>query len=290
MSDNSETPTDPAASTETPPPAAAPARPTPTTPAAPRPPTTRRSAASPTTSCPRTSSPARTTRSPSRWTPTTRRPRAARSWRWTPPRTTGNDDGAAGRRTAGGQRDGWRGGAVAMTPDLPACHPREGVVPPNVTGASGSIRNRRPLRRLACPGQRPRRRDPDRDRHGRRGGHHRLVRRGGRGRPRHRHADPGGPARQAAYVPARSWLPARGQAGDPHPSGARRCPRRPDAYGVRVGRGPRRQGPCRPRQPDLRRGPPRRRARREGLGRRPAHRGRRGRVPRRRRRPRRPPA
>ena len=50
------------------------------------------------------------------------------------------------------------------------------------------------------------------------------------------------------------------------------------------------QGPRGPGQPDLRRGPPRRRAGREGLGRRPAHRGRRRGVPRRRRRPRRPPA
>ena len=45
--------------------------------------------------------------------------------------------------------------------------------------------------------------------------------------------------------------------------------------------------PRRPRQPDLRRGPARRRAGREGLGRRPARRGRRRRAARRRRRPRR---
>ena len=59
-----------------------------------------------------------------------------------------------------------------------------------------------------------------------------------------------------------------------------------DAYGVRLGRRPRRQGPGRPGQPDLRRGPARRRAGREGLGRRPADRGRGRGVPRRRRRPR----
>ena len=73
-----------------------------------------------------------------------------------------------------------------------------------------------------------------RHRHGRRGGHDRLVRRGGRGRPRHRHADAGGPARQAAYVPARAGLPARGQAGHPHPPRARWCPGRTHAYGVRA--------------------------------------------------------
>ena len=136
------------------------------------------------------------------------------------------------------------------------------------------------------PEERPRRRDRRRPRAGRRGGHHRLVRRDRQGRARPRHAHPGGPPQQAAHLPARSGLPARGPAGRPRrpdPQG----PRGADAYGVRVGRRPGRQGPRRPGQPDLRRGPARRRARREGLGRRPPDRGRGRGVPRRRRRPRR---
>ena len=57
------------------------------------------------------------------------------------------------------------------------------------------------------------------------------------------------------------------------------------AYGLGLGRRARRAGPGRPRRPDLRRGPARRRAGREGVGRRPARRGRRRRAPRRHRRP-----
>ena len=70
----------------------------------------------------------------------------------------------------------------------------------------------------------------------------------------------------------------------------RQGPARADAYGVRVGRRARRPGAGRPGQPHLRRGPPRRRAGREGVGRRPAARGRGRGVPRRRRRPGRSPA
>ena len=123
--------------------------------------------------------------------------------------------------------------SAARSPRATACHP----------GGAVSVRVPVPLDRYGTdvlsgdwrvPEERTRRRGADRDRHGRRGGHHRLVRRGRRRRPRHRHADPGGPPRQAAYVPARPGLPARGQAGDPHPPGPRRRTGRPHAYGVRA--------------------------------------------------------
>ena len=111
-----------------------------------------------------------------------------------------------------------------------------------------------------------------------------------RRRPRSLHADLGGPPRPAAYVPARAGLPARGAACDPraayHATGTRQA----HPHRLRLGGRARRQGTGRAREPDLRRGPSRRRAGREGLGRRPAHRGRGGGVPRRRRRPRRAPA
>jgi hypothetical protein len=64
-----------------------------------------------------------------------------------------------------------------------------------------------------------------------------------------------------------------------------RRPARPTRTASGSGRGPRRAGAHRARLPDPRRGPARRRTRREGLGRRPARRGGRRRDARRRRRP-----
>ena len=68
----------------------------------------------------------------------------------------------------------------------------------------------------------------------------------------------------------------------PAPAGRAAPARRTASGSVRRAR---RAGPGRPRQPDLRRGPARRRAGREGVGRRPAGRGRRRRAPGRHRRP-----
>ena len=117
---------------------------------------------------------------------------------------------------------------------------------------------------------------------GARGRDDRLLRRGAA--LGERPGGAGGPAREAAQLPARRRVLLRGPAG--------RCsrlrPRRavgghPDR--VRLGRRSGGAGQDRPAQPDLRRGPARRRAGREDLGRRPAARRRGGRVPRRRRRP-----
>ena len=78
------------------------------------------------------------------------------------------------------------------------------------------LRHRRARHRLAAPRKRGRAVEiAGRQGPGRRGGHHRLVRRDRHGRARPRHGDPGGPARQAAHLPARPGLPARGHAGDP---------------------------------------------------------------------------
>ena len=135
-----------------------------------------------------------------------------------------------------------------------------------------------------APQRRARRRDHRGQGAGRRGGHHRLVRRDRRCRARPRHRDAGGPTRSASDLPARPRLPPRGKSGDPpatRPLGA--CGTHPHRLGI--GRRAGRPRPGRQGQPHLRRGPTRCRARREGLGRRPAP-GRRGRgVPRRRRRP-----
>ena len=107
------------------------------------------------------------------------------------------------------------------------------------------------------------------------------------GRRRDRHA--GGPARTAPRVPGRLRVPGRGPAGPADPP----RPGRPDGSTgstgsqdrLRIGGRPRGARPGGAGQPDLRRGPPGRRAGREGLGRRPARRGRRRRAPRRHRRP-----
>ena len=105
-----------------------------------------------------------------------------------------------------------------------------------------------------------------------------------RARPRHASrwrtgAASGAPSRSAPASCSRAGPVILRRADPQGPAGA-------DPYGVRVGRRARRQGAGRPGQPDLRRGPPRRRAGREGLGRRPADRGRGRGVPRGRRRPR----
>ena len=134
-----------------------------------------------------------------------------------------------------------------------------------------------------------------RDRPGRRGRRDRLVRRRGPGREGRRHArrPPRGPARPHQGLPDGPGFPARRRPGRPDPAhrgrprAARRGPGRRLAHrlGLTGRRG--RPGQGGQRVADLRRGPPRRRAGREGLGRRPARRGRRRRAARRGRRPRR---
>ena len=156
------------------------------------------------------------------------------------PDQSGDSDEAAGRQ----QRRRRRGRAAspeAESPRSPVPEARRaGVtrthgVPPGVgaggrlpwSGAPRPLRLRRPHHRLARPRSAGGPRDPDRDRDGRRGGHHRLVRRDRRRRARPRHGHARGPARQAAHVPARRRLPARGHAGDPRPPGRGRGPAAP---------------------------------------------------------------
>ena len=149
------------------------------------------------------------------------------------------------------------------------------------------LRLRRPRHRLARAEERPGRRDRCRPRAGGRGGDHRLVRRDRRGS-----SATSAPSRSrtgaTSGAPSRS-VRASCSRGDrsswsPRPGKGPQAPTRTASGSVAV---PGRQGAGRAGQPDLRRGPPRRRAGREGLGRRPADRGRGRGVPRRRRRPRR---
>ena len=281
------------------------------------PPTTSSSPASPTSSSPRTSSPARTTRSPSRSIPTTRRPRTPTSSACRTPRTTRPAPTAA-RETLG------RRGRRPSTP-TPRTTPR---TPTSAGGSTAPERADDRARRLIDDAwrrgaRRGRVRDlaldgafPHTDRYGsdvlttdwRAPKNGRAVdvpaeiglvveevitdwcgeivavdrdldtvtledRRG------KRRTFPLGPGFLLEGKPV-----VAGAAGPAVGSGEA------DAYGERLGRRPRREGPRGARQPDLRRGPPRRRAGREGLGRRPADRGRGRGVPRRRRRPRRAPA
>ena len=152
------------------------------------------------------------------------------------------------------------------------CSPATGARP--VAGAPRRSRPRqgswsrtsRPAGAARCPGREGRRRA---------------------GRP------PRGPARAEQGVPARARFPAGRRPGRAHPTHGRGraqvagSPADRLPHGQRLARRRGRQGTGGQRVADLRRGPPRRRAGREGLGRRPADRGGGGRDARRRRRPRR---
>ena len=189
-----------------------------------------------TTSCPRTSGRARTTRSHS--------PPAT-----TCPTTCSQDTAGSLEQELGGRREGGRRRSTRRPGRRPPSTATTSPATPTDLGA-GAPRRRspgrllawtgdpRPLRlrrarlRLARPSARPG--DPGRGdpRAGGRGGHDRLLRRDRRRRPRPRHADPRGPARPAAYLPARPGLPARGPAGRPDRAGDRG--RRPASrHGVR---------------------------------------------------------
>ena len=130
--------------------------------------------------------------------------------------------------------------------------------------------------------QHARRRGGRRARSGRRGGHHRVLRRSDPLREDGRGADghPGGPLWQAPGLPdGTPRLPAGGPRRSPWSAPRPATPTASRPYGLRLGRRPRRPRPGRARRADLRGGPARRGAGRAGVGRRPADRGRGRRVP-----------